>query len=310
MNPLQRILVVDGPDRSSDEALVRAAALAKGPGAEITVLAPIGHVPRLFPGADLDVEELVVEAHRTHLAATAARLRALGANVRTKLRVGVPVVEIVREVLESRAELLVKVQDPSSARRSRFGSADNQLLRKCPCPVWIVRPGEHLPYTRVVAAVDPFDDRPGRDARLDHKILDWALRIARQDGAELVIAHAWELVGESLLAGARGGLSPAALTALRDEVRREHAAKLESLVRSMDPLGLDPRVQLVMGRADAVIPALVERERAELLVMGTVARSGIAGFVIGNTAEQILAELGAAVLAVKPAGFVSPITRD
>jgi nucleotide-binding universal stress UspA family protein len=42
--------------------------------------------------------------------------------------------------------------------------------------------------------------------------------------------------------------------------------------------------------------------------MGTVARSGIPGLIMGNTAEAILTELECSVLAIKPPGFVTPVT--
>ena len=41
--------------------------------------------------------------------------------------------------------------------------------------------------------------------------------------------------------------------------------------------------------------------------MDTVARTGIAGFIVGNTAESILRNVDCSVLTVKPEGFVSPI---
>jgi nucleotide-binding universal stress UspA family protein len=44
--------------------------------------------------------------------------------------------------------------------------------------------------------------------------------------------------------------------------------------------------------------------------MGTVARTGISGFFMGNTAETILNQLDCSVLAVKPQGFVTPVTLD
>lgn len=44
--------------------------------------------------------------------------------------------------------------------------------------------------------------------------------------------------------------------------------------------------------------------------MGTFARIGIAGFFIGNTAEAILEQLQCSVLAVKPPGFVSPVSLE
>ena len=61
------------------------------------------------------------------------------------------------------------------------------------------------------------------------------------------------------------------------------------------------------GEPDAVILDFVVGEGIDLVVMGTVARGGIAGLLIGNTAERILRKLPCSVLAVKPDGFVSPV---
>ena len=56
-----------------------------------------------------------------------------------------------------------------------------------------------------------------------------------------------------------------------------------------------------------MIPAFVHEQSVDLVVMGTVARSGVSGIIMGNTAEQILDQLGCSVLALKPEGFVCPI---
>ena len=44
-----------------------------------------------------------------------------------------------------------------------------------------------------------------------------------------------------------------------------------------------------------------------LIVMGTVARTGLSGLFMGNTAEEILRSVDCSVLAVKPEGFVTPV---
>jgi len=41
--------------------------------------------------------------------------------------------------------------------------------------------------------------------------------------------------------------------------------------------------------------------------MGTVCRTGIPGYFIGNTAESILSEVSCSVLTLKPEGFISPV---
>jgi nucleotide-binding universal stress UspA family protein len=44
--------------------------------------------------------------------------------------------------------------------------------------------------------------------------------------------------------------------------------------------------------------------------MGTVARTGVAGLFIGNTAEAILEQIECSVLAVKPEGFETPVSLE
>ena len=44
--------------------------------------------------------------------------------------------------------------------------------------------------------------------------------------------------------------------------------------------------------------------------MGTVARTGVPGFIMGNTAETMLQQIDCWVLAVKPEGFLTPVTLD
>jgi len=44
--------------------------------------------------------------------------------------------------------------------------------------------------------------------------------------------------------------------------------------------------------------------------MGTVNRAGIAGLLIGNTAEKVLRQVDCSTLAVKPEGFITPVLLD
>ena len=69
----------------------------------------------------------------------------------------------------------------------------------------------------------------------------------------------------------------------------------------------DAAIELVKGEPEDVISRYVEDHGIDLVVMGTVARTGIAGLLIGNTAERVLQRLRVSVLATKPAGFTSPV---
>ena len=49
---------------------------------------------------------------------------------------------------------------------------------------------------------------------------------------------------------------------------------------------------------------------SDQVVMGTVCRTGLAGFFIGNTAESVLQQVNCSVLVLKPEGFVSPVKLE
>ena len=55
---------------------------------------------------------------------------------------------------------------------------------------------------------------------------------------------------------------------------------------------------------------LVTYGRGRGVVVATGARTGIPGFLIGNTAESILDSIDCPVLAVKPRSFVTPVALE
>ncbi len=60
----------------------------------------------------------------------------------------------------------------------------------------------------------------------------------------------------------------------------------------------------------AAILDFVDNNSIDLVVMGTVARTGIAGFIVGNTAEKLLPRISCSILALKPEGFRTPVTLE
>ena len=81
-------------------------------------------------------------------------------------------------------------------------------------------------------------------------------------------------------------------------------------VASIAPLLKGPTVIAYSGdpiAASKVAADFAKTHDIDLIVMGTIARTGIPGLFIGNTAESILQRVDCSVLAVKPDGFVSPV---
>ena len=59
-------------------------------------------------------------------------------------------------------------------------------------------------------------------------------------------------------------------------------------------------MHLVKGDPRAVIADFAASHHIDLLVVGSVGRSGVAGRIIGNTAESVMTQLPCSMLVIKP----------
>ena len=78
-----------------------------------------------------------------------------------------------------------------------FGSTSMHLMRKCPCPVWVMKPEQRRRYARILAAVDPVPSDEEHNS-LNVKIMQLATSLARVEGSELHVIHAWTPVTEGI----------------------------------------------------------------------------------------------------------------
>lgn len=255
-----------------------------------------------------ELQESAVNQRLTELQQLITPLQTDDCRISVKVLLGTPFLEIVREVLRNGHDLVMKAAEHrSGARTVLFGSTDLHLLRKCPCPVWIGKPGQAGPYARILTAVDPDPFSRERDA-LNLKIMDLAGGLARMEGSELHVVHAWDFYGESLLRGFRSTLSDGEVDRLIGSTLNTHLIWLDELLKKCDLQKIKLSKHLLRGRAGEIIPTLAREKQIDLIVMGTVARTGIPGFFIGNTAEEVLDQVGCSVVALKPDGFVTPVT--
>jgi nucleotide-binding universal stress UspA family protein len=121
------------------------------------------------------------------------------------------------------------------------------------------------------------------------------------------VGHAWSPFAEAKL---KYHLNTAEFRTYLQSCREESTTRLRTFL-SMARVDIPPdKMRLGKGKADVVIPRLAKRHAVDLVVMGTVGRSGIPGFVIGNTAERMLNRLECSLLTLKPSGFVSSVSWE
>lgn len=306
MIPLSSILVDIDALGARHPAFEHAVALAARCGARLKLVDVLPCVPsnaRHF--VTPRVEEELVEHRRARLTAVAQTVK--------DVRVAVDVLRgrsahaLIQEVLESRHELLVRSHGRDLAESpKRFGAVDMELLRQCSCPVWLVGPHRalHSPW-RVLAAIHA--DAPDASERaLNTTILEWALMLKELAGAELTLLQAWTVFGGSVL---RSRLPRDEFAEYVEVARRGAEEAMTAFTEPFRHRLVGVTVESQQGQPEEIISRFVESRGGDVVLMGTVARTGIAGLVMGNTAERILQRLRGSVLAIKPPGFESPVMR-
>jgi universal stress protein E len=147
--------------------------------------------------------------------------------------------------------------------------------------------------------------------------MDLAAALAQREHSELYVGHAWYPKGAELLETRAHGLTQEEIDEYVNETRACAERRLSDLMLRVEHrVGQEvwrevrPQPRLTRGPARRAIPKLAEELHVELLVMGTIRHTGIAGFLIGSTAETILNRIDCSVLAVKPAGFKTTVTAS
>ena len=278
-------------DATAPAPLMDLAAWARGWRARVTIALVM---PRGAPAEMAEVAEPLVQSLTS---------RAIHASL-TMIE-GDVVAPVIERVRAGGYNLILLTRADSGDAPWRIGRRERMLLRDAPCPVWLWR--DRAPKTSVIlAAVDPDDTDRERDA-LNLSVLTFASILAARSGADLAIGHAWSVAGGAALADRpflRG--SPQQLNDARAEAfSRRHRQVSALLCRAQ--LGTTVhRVLIREGDPPQVLPDLAAECGADLMILGTVGRRGLAGLIRGNTAERVAAAVSRSVLVVRPVVPVRP----
>ncbi len=316
MQAFKRILFVADRSKGSAAALRKVRELAEHYGATLTLIDVIpdyaGHYVYPETGEGLTaLREALREDSKKELSKLQQKsLPKTARNNRKQqlpvvIREGTDYVEIIKQVSDGQFDLVAKAANNNTGLGARlFGTLDLQLIRKCPCPVLVLKPRKKIDHSRILAAVD-LRRLPGKARNLDEKVMQFASSLAGMEEGQLDMIHAWDLPYEKkLLNEERVGLYKSVRKMSR-ELKQTEQAHLKALADEYALL--NPVTHMIKGKPEVVIPRFAKRHAIDLVIMGSVGRGGVAGFFIGNTAERLLHELNCSVLTIKPAGFRTPV---
>ncbi len=141
-------------------------------------------------------------------------------------------------------------------------------------------------YKVIVAAVDLSDESPG--------VLDRAADLAAAHIAELHIVHVVEP-----LSLAYGGDIPMDFSGIQDQLQEQAEQQLAQYANRYNIA--KERLHLKAGRPESQIHQLAEELDADLIVVGSHGRHGLA-LLLGSTANSVLHGASCDVLAVRVGG--------
>lgn len=196
---------------------------------------------------------------------------------------------IIKVQQDHNCGLVIKQHFPENPlKRALLTPDDWKLLRYCPCPVLIAKSNRPWSEGKILAAVD-VGNSSSEHRQLHASLIENAYSVAAIAQAQL---HVFCAYPAPMLSAADPTFQ------LRETIEaryREQAADFAS-EHEIDP----QHMHLKEGDADNLIPQMAKELDAVVTIIGTVARTGLSGALIGNTAEAVLDAVETDVVVVKP----------
>ncbi len=247
--------------------------------------------------AEVETERQRCEAAMAQYVQVAA---AAGVSAECAIAAGFPWLEMLRIARRWGAELVIT---GSRRRANRFfvnpiyGSNARRLARKSEIPVWVVARTGIPPVTAIAVPVDMGAVTP--------KLLAAANALHDAFSVDLHLLHCVPF-SEAYYSMVRGSPERLKVEAHRHEAFEKIEARLGEM---LGPARDNWTFHFTEGPVVGDLARLIEREHIDLVMMGTVSRTGIPGLIIGNTAERVLARIECPLWVMKPDGWKSQVTE-
>ena len=281
---------------SSDEALRQAHERAVSTGAQLFVCHIVPNELRsnlLFPHITR-IAALEFPLDVKHIAdAASARVTEITGRKSEEFELivedGAPQALIPGIAEESLADLIIMgPHGKTGAAEPHLGSVTNSVIRHAHCPVLVVRSPKNT--RRVVVGTDFSDPAlPALKAAADE---------ITRTGGELTVVHSLDLVWSPAAypAMAFGG-APFNISAEKmQELERIATERLEESLRQLNVPG---KTLVTTGSAGAALIDVAKEQDADLVVVGTIGRTGLRRALLGSVAETVAKGAPCSVMVVR-----------
>lgn len=182
--------------------------------------------------------------------------------------------------------VVMSTQGRAAMMRWLFGTGVERALNEFPVPLLLVRPM----YQRIVVPLD--------GSRWSESAIPRASELARVHDAELVLLHIyqpkdsdyagqWALAGHQQIAEQSLGQMQEQLAAMRNRLRAEGLRARDVIIRGTNP-------------AQTICDFVESEDGISMVVMSTHGRTGLARWLVGSVAQQVIKHARCPVMLVYP----------
>jgi len=283
MKILDKILVATDFSSPADDAVKMATFVARRFDSEIILLHVIEGQMDLSP----DLVSMIRKEASDRLQEIAGRVRADGIkNVRTLVDEGVPFEQIDRCANEHNVNITVMGAGRLDAERwCGLGTEAARVRRKAIGPVWIVKPGAAPEINRVLCPVDC--------SKPSGRALKNAIHLSRRLRARLtvlsVVQSPWYHYER---------LKPTGTKTQEADIR-DRLCQLDLFLADFDFHDVCWDKQVRSGDPAQEIVTVAREGEVDLLVMGSVGRTGLSRIVMGGVARKVAQRMPCSIVTVR-----------
>ncbi|QDE31249.1 MULTISPECIES: universal stress protein UspE [Shewanella] len=306
MKDYKKILVVINPTTDTQPALARAVELASKSQAKITAFLSIFdfsyEMTSILSSQEREAMRQGVIDQRVawleNVISGSNKLNNINTEVVWHNR---PFESVINYAMKGQYDLIVKsTHEHDKLKAVIFTPTDWHLMRKSPIPVLLVKEHDWPVTGNIICAVNVVtDDKDHQD--LNGKIISYALDLAKKFSGNVHLVNGFPGTPVNLAIE----LPDFDANVYNNTVRMQHEQRVQYLAQAYDiPL---ENCHVEEGLPEDVIPEMATKLDAELVVLGTVGRTGFSAALIGNTAEHVIDSINCDLLAIKPDGYKSPL---
>lgn len=308
METIKRIIAVIDPTKDDQNALARSIDLAKKSGASITAFMTVYdfsyEMTTMLSGDEREaMRKAVLKDRELWLKDLVSPYQNININTQVIWH-NRPYEAIINTVINDKYDLVIKgTHQHGGLKAVIFTPTDWHLVRKCPTPVLFVKDMQWPAQGNILAAVNAVSEND-QHLSLNKRIIKDAQFLCELANAKLNLVNAYPATPVNIaieIPEFNPGL-------YNESVKKHHIESTNQLANEFN-LTSD-QCFIEEGLPEDVIPDVASRLNSELVVIGTVGRTGLSAALVGNTAEHVIDSLDCDVLALKPDGYVSPLAES